>query len=412
MGYVIGIVLTIVALMISVALHELGHMIPAKRFGVYVPQYMVGFGPTMVSKKVGETEYGIKWFLLGGFVSLAGMFAPAPAGTKTMNRKGEPTLAEEARQQSREELDTVGEERAFYRLATWQKLVVMLGGPVTNLVLAIAIFAIVIMGIGLSQPTTTIASVPPCLDPTVTTCTSEAPRSPAAEAGIQAGDVVTSWDGHETSSWSDVTAAIAESGERTVPVTVERDGQRVTLAVRAVSVSGAPRVGIESKVERIRGGVGDVVSSVSQMVTGTASLIVTLPQQVWHVARGMIDHTPRGTSSVLSVIGVGRLAAETTATSAPVSILDRVAMLLSLWGSLNIALFVFNLIPLPPLDGGHIAGALWEGIRRAWGKLRGRDTVIYSDTARLVPLTYTVALALIVMTVVLMAADVINPIRW
>lgn len=137
MGSVLGIVVIVVGILASVALHELGHMIPAKKFGVLVPDYAVGFGPALWKKKIGETTYALRAILLGGYVKIIGMYAPARAGTRLVGRSGKPTLAQEARQGSAEEIPAGQESRAFYLLSAPKKIAVMLGGPLMNLLICV-----------------------------------------------------------------------------------------------------------------------------------------------------------------------------------------------------------------------------------------------------------------------------------
>ncbi|WIK65297.1 M50 family metallopeptidase [Gleimia hominis] len=408
MGYLLGIVLAIVALILSVALHELGHLLPAKKFGVYVPQYMVGFGPTLWSKKRGDTEYGVKAILLGGYVRLAGMFAPAREGVRTHKADGRPTLAQEAREASAEELPAGREPQAFYNLSVPKKLVVMLGGPTVNLVMSIVLIAIVMMGIGVQQPVTKLAQVPQCLGQ----CEQGAPKSPAYEAGLRAGDTVVAWDGHRVDTWPQLVEQITASGSRAVPVQVQREGKTKSYTVAPKAVNGQAKAGIVAGFERRRASVVDVADASWHTFTATASVVLRLPKAVWDTTVGLFQDRPRDPNSVLSVVGVGRLAGEVSADTNPqVTVWDRAGVLLSLWGSLNMALFVFNLIPLPPLDGGHVAGALWEGARRTYNRMRRKPDPGPADTARLMPLTYTMVLVFAVMTLVLIAADIINPIH-
>ena len=408
MSYAIGILLTIVALMISVALHELGHMIPAKKFGVYVPQYMVGFGPTLYSRQVGDTEYGVKAILLGGYVRLAGMYAPAREGVKLTNRKGQMTLAQEARLASAEELPKGRESQAFYNLSVPKKLAVMLGGPITNLLLAIVLFAIIVLGFGFNVATTTLDQVPQCIGTTSQTCTKQNPKSPAYEVGLRAGDKIVSWGPVQASSWDDVVNAI-EHQDGAAKVVVQRDGVLQEFDVTPVQVGERKVAGIISKVERERGTLGDVGDITWQTFKGTASIVLVLPRAVWDVGVQLFTDAPRDPNSVLSVVGVGRIAGEVSAEQG-VGLADRAMLLLSLWASLNMALFVFNLIPLPPLDGGHVAGAFWEGLRRTFNRVTGRPDPGPADTARMVPVSYVIFVLLMAMTVLLIVADIIKPI--
>ena len=182
----LGILFLVVALLVSVGIHELGHLVPAKRFGVKVSQYFIGFGPTLWSRRVNGTEYGIKLLPLGGFVRIAGMLPPGRPDRRTENRRGRLTLAEEARLDSAEEIAPGEEERAFWRLNPARKLVVMFGGPFTNLVLALVCLLVVLCGIGTPKPSSTVGTVSSCLDGT-TTCRTPAP---AAAAGMRPGDVI------------------------------------------------------------------------------------------------------------------------------------------------------------------------------------------------------------------------------
>ncbi len=198
---VIGFAIAFFALiMASVALHEIGHMLPAKRFGVRVPKYFVGFGPTMWSITRGETEYGIKWFPLGGFVRLLGMYPPRPDGKHRRTRLAD--FADTARSAEWEDITPtdVEQERLFYQKKTWQKLVVMAGGPVMNLLIAFFLLLGVTAGYGVLRPQTTIAYVQPCVitDPTRTECAASDPASPAATAGLKVGDRVISFNGTQT----------------------------------------------------------------------------------------------------------------------------------------------------------------------------------------------------------------------
>ena len=148
---IIGVVIVIVGLLISVALHECGHMLPAKIFGVYVPEFAVGFGPRLLAWKKGDTTYSLRAILLGGYVRIVGMFAPAREGIKTTNSRGKPTLAQEAREASMEEIPQGYESRAFYLLHPAKKIVVMLGGPMVNLFLSIVLMTVALVGIGIPR---------------------------------------------------------------------------------------------------------------------------------------------------------------------------------------------------------------------------------------------------------------------
>lgn len=399
MSFLAGVLLFILGLLISIALHEVGHMVPAKRFGVKVPEYFIGFGPTLWSTKRGETTYGIKAILLGGYVRLAGMY---PAST----HPGRGGLAEEARAETRADLGPGEENRAFSALTVPRKLVVMLSGPLTNWLLAFVLMAVAVVGIGIPTYTARLDTVQQCLQ---TGC--EEPDTPAALAGLEAGDVITSWAGTPVADWEDLVAAIHDGGTQPVTVTVERDGQQLQLAVTPVESAGSPYVGVSPSIEMRRGSLTTVPALVWDATVETFRAVVTLPTQLWDVATSLITGSDDSDRNVLSIVGVGQIAGEITSSSATqYSTAMRAVDLLSLLASMNIALFVFNLFPLLPLDGGHVAGALWEGLRRQIARLRGRADPGPVDLAPLLPLAYGVILALVAMTVILVWADVVQPI--
>ena len=428
--YVGGILFMLVGLGLSIGLHEIGHLLPAKLFGVRVGQYMIGFGPRMWSRRIGETEYGFKLLPLGGFISMSGMY---PASKNAGPARGIfRSLVQDARSANDETIAVGEEDRVFYKLPVWKRVIVMLGGPFMNLLLALLIFTVLASGIGLQQGTTTIASVTECVLPAGSTqdeCAADDPESPAAEAGIKPGDVLVSIDGTPVSTFADATAIVQQAPGEMLDVVVRRDGVEQTLEITPIS---AERTLTDASGRPLLDDAGDpIVKEVgfvgmwAQMgfvpqplivgpelaidnVGRVASLIVTLPVRLWDIGVSLVNGTERDPNGPLSVVGVGRLAGEVAATDAPVLI--RFAVLLNLLGSLNIALFVFNLVPLLPLDGGHIVVALWEGVKRAWARLFRRPPPAPVDATKLVPLTVVVAVLLIGMGALLLLADVINPV--
>lgn len=429
--YVGGIVFMLIGLGLSIGLHEVGHLLPAKLFGVRVGQYMIGFGPRVWSKRIGETEYGFKLLPLGGFISMSGMY---PASKNSGPASGVfRTLIQDARSANDETIAEGAEDRVFYRLPVWKRIIVMLGGPLMNLVLAVVIFTVLVSGIGVQQGTTTIASVSQCVLPAgsaATECAPDDPASPAADAGIRPGDVLVSIGGKTVSTFAEATAIVQASPGKTLDLVVLRDGAEQTLAITPIAAersitdaSGQPVRNAEGdqvikKVGYV--GMGAQMGFVQQPLTAgpemaadsvarVASLIVTLPVRLWDVGVSLVTGGERDPNGPLSVVGVGRLAGEVAATDAP--ILNRFSVLLGLLGSLNIALFVFNLVPLLPLDGGHIVVALWDGVRRPWAKIFRRPPPAPVDATKLVPLTVVVAVLLIAMGALLLLADLFNPVK-
>jgi membrane-associated protease RseP (regulator of RpoE activity) len=437
-AFAVGVVLLVVGLAVSIALHELGHLWPAKKFGVRVGQYMIGFGPTLWSRRRGETQYGVKAIPLGGYISMAGMYPPSPREAEAAHRTGRAgggffaTMVQDARAANDETLLSEDDDRVFYKLPVWQRIVIMLGGPVMNLLFAIVLFAILLSGIGVQTATTTIQSVSECVIPTDadrTECAPDDPVAPAASAGLEPGDVIVSVDGTGVETFAEASAIIRRSPGDQLIVVVQRDGvvHSVTLTPMAITQpvtdelgkpvldeDGTPQTeevgfaGIRQEVDYLRQPIWAGPQMAVENVGAVAGIIWQLPVKIWDAGASLVTGEERDPNGPLSVVGAGVLAGEVAAADAPV--LNRVAGLLSLLASLNIALFVFNMIPLLPLDGGHIAVALWEGLKRAWAKIAGRPAPKPVDATKLVPVTFVVVIALIVMGGVLILADIFNPV--
>lgn len=424
----IGIIAFIVAILFSIAWHELGHFIPAKKFGVKVTQFMIGFGTTLWSRRKGDTEYGVKIIPLGGYVRMIGMFPPAREGSAGSDKKGRLALmAEDARKQAAREVVTEDDERrTFYRLSVPKKLVVMLGGPVMNLILATVLFSIMFVGFGLPGQSLQVEQVTLCV-PTAQSldgkCGAGSTPSPAAEAGLKAGDVITSFDGRAVSSWSDLTGLIRSTPPgTTVTIGVDRGGQPVDLSARLAAVPGAAVSGSAAAPSEVAflgmspelvlepQPITAVPARMWELTTASARAMMSIPEKMGGVARAAFAGDERDPAGPVGVVGVTRISGDVAAADElPTS--WKVAQFLGLVASLNLFLFLFNLIPLLPLDGGHVAGAVWEGLRRQVARLRRRPDPGPVDVARALPLAYAIAFLLIGMSVLLMYADVVNPIR-
>ena len=404
---IIGVLVIVVGLLISVALHECGHMIPAKKFGVYVPEFAVGFGPQIFGVKKGETTYSLRAILLGGYVRLVGMFAPARDGVKTTNRRGKPTLAQEAREASMEEIPEGYGSRAFYLLHPAQKIIVMISGPLVNLFLSILFLSIALVGIGIPKASLTLSEVPQQL-----TTQGATVDAPAYAAGIRAGDRITGVNGSAVTSWEQMRQSIAGS-QGAIDIDYLRNGQLFHVNVDPLRSGDNVSIGVIAGTEYQAASVGTVASTVVETFTGTVSVVARLPIALWNVGRSIFTGAPRDSGGVMSVVGIGRIAADATSSDVTASSggwLRSAALLLSILASLNMALFVFNLLPFPPLDGGHIVPAIYEWIRRGFARVRGREVPPPVDTARLMPLTYTMGTILVAMTILLMIADIVVPI--
>lgn len=417
----------VVGLAVSIALHELGHLFPAKKFGVRVGQYMIGFGPTLWSKRIGETQYGFKAIPLGGYISMAGMYPPSPkeleaaaAGHRSGRAGGGffATMVQDARAANDETLAGGDDDRVFYKLPVWKRVIIMLGGPVMNLLFAIVLFAILLTGIGVQTATTTVSALSECVPQTsASECAPGDPAPPAAAAGIGPDDVIVSVDGTAVSTFAEVSKLIQASPGEQLSIVVQRDGAERTITVTPAAIEAPTAdggtdtvgfLGIRPTAEYVHQPIWAGPAAAVENVGAVAGIIWQLPVKVYETAVTLVTGGERDPNGPLSIVGAGILSGEVAAAEAP--ILNRVAGFLGLLASLNIALFVFNLVPLLPLDGGHIVVALWDGIKRLWAKLFHRPPPKPVDATKLVPVTFVVVIALIVMGAVLILADIFNPV--
>ncbi|SFN09500.1 RIP metalloprotease RseP [Actinomadura madurae] len=396
MAFVLGAAAFVVALLVSVMLHEGGHLLTAKRFGMKATQYFVGFGPTLWSTRRGETEYGVKAIPLGGFVKIVG-YTPL------------------------EEIDPADRPRAFYRQPAGRRAVVIVAGVVANFVFAFLLLMVMAMTVGVREPgtvTSTVEEVTPCVPAAMTSdCGGGRPPSPAARAGLRAGDRVVSFGGTPVSDWDGLTRAIddAKPGE-TVQVAVRRPGaaRPVTLPITLADVDGRPFVGMSAKVvgagyERT-GPLNAAVFAergIGRTLAGIGEVVVDLPAAVPKLFTPERESTPGG--QVGSVVGATDVSGQIFSSDS--SARDKLALYLSLVVSVNIFLGALNVLPLLPLDGGHLAVVGYERARAGVNRIRGRPDPGTVDMTRLLPLTYLAVLVLVGFGVLLILADLFNPLR-
>lgn len=417
LAYITGIVLFALAILISVSLHEFGHMLTAKGFGMKVTRYFVGFGPTLWSFRKGETEYGVKGIPLGGFVKIVGM-----------------TPLEE----DEEELSEADKKRVFWRKPLWQRTVVLAAGSVTHFIIGfIALWILVsFVGVGVN-PAYAEASEAAAADTRVlvsecvVTSDAEAPagdcpegqtEGPAYAAGIEDGDQIVNVARNEVSDWESLVAAVSEltPGEQ-VGFVVNRDGETVQGAITPYAAEVETEDGKIETVARLGvmpyidpsiayepvaagpiDGIGETFSSTGEMFKETFIALGQLPSKIpplWDAIMG----GERSADSPVSVVGASRLGGEMVQ-------YDQWAMFFMLLVVLNYFIGIFNLLPLLPMDGGHIAIAWFEKARSWIALKRGKIDPGRVDYMKLMPLTYAVIVLLGGFMLLTITADIVNPI--
>ncbi|WP_415951391.1 M50 family metallopeptidase [Streptomyces sp. KLOTTS4A1] len=425
---ILGIVVFVVGLLFSIAWHELGHLSTAKLFGIRVPQYMVGFGPTLWSRRKGETEYGIKAIPLGGYIRMIGMFPPGEDG-KLEARSTSPWrgMIEDARSAAFEELKPGDETRLFYTRAPWKRVIVMFAGPFMNLILAVAIFLGVLMTFGWNETTTTVRSVSDCVisaEENRDTCKDGDPAAPAKAAGLKPGDTIVAFNGERIEDWTTLQARIRDTmGPATI--TVEREGAEKVLHANLIKnqvtktdgdggyVEGqyvdAGFIGFTPASGIVEQSFTDSVDRMGDMMENGVEALIALPSKIPDLWDAAFGDGERKQDSPMGVVGAARVGGEVFTLDIPPE--NQIAMMLFLVAGFNLSLFLFNMLPLLPLDGGHIAGAAWESVRRkvAW-VLRRPDPGPF-DVAKLMPVAYVVAGIFVCFTLLVLIADVVNPVR-
>jgi membrane-associated protease RseP (regulator of RpoE activity) len=385
----LGVVAFVVALLLSVVLHEAGHLITAKRFGMKASQFFAGFGTTLWSRRRGETEYGIKAIPLGGFVKIVG-YTPL------------------------EKIDPADEPRAFYRQPASRRATVIVAGVVMNLLLAFVLLVVLAAGIGLPSDraaTTVVRRVSPCVT-AADTCTARDPVSPSKKAGLRARDRIVSFGGRPVRDWDQLSAAIKATGPgRSVPIVVERNGRRLSLPVTVADLDGRGYLGVEPVARTHR--LGPVASVrfagrfMGDMTVAIAGVVADIPHAIPKLFGHERASTPGGQAG--SIVGGAEASGQVFSSSDTWR--DKLTSFVLLVVSLNLFVGLLNLVPLLPLDGGHLAVVCYERIKALVFRLRGRPDPGPADMTKLMPLTYVVVTLLVGLGILLILADVFNPLK-
>ena len=401
LAYIIGVVLFALCIGASLALHEAGHLLSAKAFGMKVRRYYVGFGPRIFSFRRGETEYGLKAIPVGGFCEIAGMTAL-------------------------DEVAPEDERRAMWRQKTWKRTVVMATGPFTHFLLGFIVLYVMAATFGLPNiaEKPVVSQVSNCVQDARTTDELTNPtcqpgqQGPAQAAGLHPGDEVISVGGVTTPTWTAMVNEIQKSTGPT-PFVIRRGEETVKLTVDVPKVD-RPVTNTEGKTAIAQVGVAGVTATRSFDYTaltalgGTASFagdmfaqtfqkLIEFPQRIPAVVTAIFGGE-RDPNTPVSVVGASRIGGEAVEAGLW-------QLFLLLLAGLNFFMGVFNLLPLLPLDGGHIAVTWYEHVRNWLRDRRGKTAASPVDYTRLSGITMVLVIiggAVLLLTV---TADIVNPIR-
>jgi membrane-associated protease RseP (regulator of RpoE activity) len=354
----------VIGLILTIMLHEAGHFVMAKRAGMKATEFFVGFGPRLWSFRKGETEYGVKAIPAGGYVRIIGM-------------------------SNLEDVDPEDEPRTYRASTTAHKLKVILAGVTVNLLIAYILFFVVIVGNGEFKPSTTVEKV--------------AAASPAAAAGLHKGDQIVAINGRQIGNWDALGANVRPNADRQITVTVERNGQEVNLEATPQKISGEGKLGIYPTMTRQTYSVFEAVpQSFSWMGRATSATVGGLAKVF----------SPSGVEKYSNTVQNPNGKGSFTNEERPRSVVGIVAdggsivggnvwMLLLLLATINLFLALVNLIPLPPLDGGHAAVAIYEAIA---SRIKGHTVRV--DYKKLMPVAAVVLMVFVVLGLSTMYLDI------
>jgi membrane-associated protease RseP (regulator of RpoE activity) len=372
----LGILAFAIALLLSVMVHEFGHYITAKRFDMKVTEFFLGFGKRIWSFTRGETEFGIKAIPAGGYCRIEGMTP-------------------------RDEMAAGEESRAFFSATTSRKLIVLGAGSFAHFVIGFLLIFSIFFGVGVNALLSDVTKV--------------APHSAAAAAGFQPGDKITAIDGKEVTNWYTDAKVIAASGGKELTFTVIRDGKEISIAASPTYLPSEKRymLGVVTKVGIKREGL---MTSITESGRATVVLtreslkaLVALPTKVPQLIRQTFGNEKRDPNGLVGVVGAARVSGDAISSN-KLNNTERLGTFLLLIASLNIFVGLFNLLPLLPLDGGHMAVAIADEIRAFFARLRGKPRPAGIDVNVLTPITMTVFAVLAVLTAILLIADIFNPV--
>jgi len=371
-----GIIAFAIALLLSVMVHEFGHYITAKRFDMKVTEFFLGFGKRLWSFTRGETEFGIKAIPAGGYCRIEGMTP-------------------------RDEMPIGEESRAFFGATTTRKLIVLGAGSFAHFVIGFLLIFSIFFGVGVNTLLSDISQV--------------APNSAAAAAGFQPGDKITAVNGKKVTNWYEDSQAIRDSQGKELSFTVLRDGNEITISAAPTYVESDKRyvLGVVTKIGTQREGFIPSISesgrAIAVLTRESVKALIALPTKVPQLIRQTFGGEERDPNGLVGVVGAARVSGDAVSSN-KLNNTERLGTFLLLVASLNIFVGLFNLLPLLPLDGGHMAVAIADEIRAFFACLRGKPRPAGIDVNVLTPITMTVFVVLAVLTSILLIADIFNPV--
>jgi membrane-associated protease RseP (regulator of RpoE activity) len=373
---VLGILAFAVALLLSVMVHEFGHYLTAKKFNMKVTEFFLGFGTKLWSFRKGETEFGVKAIPAGGYCRIEGM-TPSdqmPAGE---------------------------ESRAFFTASSGKKLIVLGAGSFAHFLIGFLLIFSIFFGVGYTALLSNVAQV--------------SPNSAASEAGFLAGDKIIEVDGQIVKDWYLDSRKIAESQGQQMRFTIDRAGEILTLTARPQYLQDQKRyvLGVVTEIGTKR---ESFIPAITGSARATATLtkesvksLLALPSKVPQLIRQTFMGEERNPDGLVGIVGAARVSGDAVS-SQKLNSNERVSTFILIVASLNIFVGLFNLLPFLPLDGGHMAFAIADEFRALFARIRKQPRPAGIDVNVMTPITMAVFGVLAVLTLILLVADIINPI--
>ena len=391
---IIGILAFAVALLVSVMIHEAGHYLTAKKFGMKVTEFFVGFGKKIWSVTKGETEFGLKAIPAGGYCKIVGMTP-------------------------REELSPADADRAFIKASVPQRLIVLGAGSFLHFVIGFVLLIVLFASVGITSLTNQVERVSECIPQTANeVCSAKSVPSPAKNAGIIAGDKIVKVNGLSYQEWSEVVEVIRSSAGKQLDITIDRNGSLINILVtpasRELDGKEIGVLGVVNQVGTITYGPLTAIakggSFTIDILQNSVTALISLPSKIPDLVNQTFGNQERDPEGLVGVVGVARVSGETAETKV-LTTREKIATFILIIVSLNIFVGMFNLLPLLPLDGGHMAVAIADGVRNTRAKAKGLAKPAPFDVERLTPITMVVFVVMASLSLLLLTADILNPIR-